>query len=96
MRLIDADSIRYWREIQCYGHGDFSEDELVSKREIDHLPTITPENLVVHGRWKQSEIPCEKFRCSVCGGAAWYYDVGKNVVKSRYCPNCGAKMDREN
>lgn len=48
---------------------------------------------VVHGRWIASEIPNEKYVCSICGGACWYYDYQAVVAKSRYCPNCGAKMD---
>lgn len=33
------------------------------------------------------------FECSACGK----YTVGKKgiTIKSRYCPNCGAKMDLE-
>lgn len=42
------------------------------------------------GRWIKSEIPNEKYVCSVCGGACWYYDVEGDVAKSAYCPNCGS------
>lgn len=44
------------------------------------------------GEWVPSDIPQEKYVCSVCGGACWYYDFQGDVAKSRYCPNCGAKM----
>ena len=44
------------------------------------------------GEWITSDIPQEKYVCSVCGGACWYYDCQGDVAKSRYCPNCGAKM----
>ena len=43
--------------------------------------------------WEKSDIPCEGYKCSVCGGAAWYYDSRGGVAKSRFCPTCGAKMD---
>lgn len=46
-----------------------------------------------NGAWVKSEILCEGYVCSECGGAAWYYDVGKTVLKSRFCPNCGARME---
>lgn len=46
------------------------------------------------GEWEVSNIPDEKYVCSVCGGACWYYDYQGEVAKSRYCPNCGAKMKR--
>lgn len=44
------------------------------------------------GEWVTSDIPQEKYVCSVCGGACWYYDYQGDVAKSRYCPNCGARM----
>lgn len=43
------------------------------------------------GYWKKADIPCEDFVCSVCGGGAWYYGHD-SVQKSRFCPNCGARM----
>lgn len=61
---------------------------------LDKIPSadVAP---VVHGHWEASGEPCEKFNCSVCGGASWYYDYQGDVAKSRFCPNCGAKMDLE-
>lgn len=44
------------------------------------------------GEWITSDIPQEKYVCSVCGGSCWYYDYQGDVAKSKYCPNCGAKM----
>ena len=41
-----------------------------------------------HGRW----LPCgfgKEIMCSVCGG-----ELG-DVWEYRHCPNCGAKMDKE-
>ena len=67
---------------------DFSEHD---KRVIEkHEKSLENQK---HGKWVSSEIPCEKYVCSECGGACWYYDVNKTVSKSSYCPNCGAKMD---
>ena len=45
------------------------------------------------GRWIESEIENEKYVCSVCGGACWYYDHEGEVEKSNFCPNCGAEME---
>jgi len=56
------------------------------------IPIIL-QDTVKHGQWEISDIPCEHFKCSVCGGGAWYYDYERDISKSRYCPNCGAKMD---
>lgn len=88
MRLIDADSLK--RTI----NNQYIISDTINQA-IDDAATITPESLVVHGKWEQSRIPCERFCCSICGGAAWYYDVNKIVEKSRCCPNCGARMDLE-
>ena len=51
--------------------------------------------VVRRGRWVKSDIQYEEYVCSECGGACWYYDYQATVAKSRYCPNCGAKMDLE-
>ena len=53
--------------------------------EIESLPTIQPE--VRRGRWTKDG--CEHkyfyYRCSVCGV--------DNDGRTKFCPNCGAKMD---
>lgn len=43
---------------------------------------------VVHGWWIFNDDWWD-FRCSLCGSY-----VG-NIKKLNYCPNCGAKMDKE-
>lgn len=40
MRLIDADSIVYYKHLECRGHGDFREEETVTREEIDSMPTV--------------------------------------------------------
>lgn len=42
--------------------------------------------------WVPSDVPNEKWICSKCGAACWYYDYNGDVSRSRYCPTCGAKM----
>jgi len=51
------------------------------------------KKFVRHGHWKKSEFPSEKYCCSVCGAGCWYYDYEGDVARSRYCPQCGARMD---
>lgn len=43
---------------------------------------------VKHGRWHWADDG--HCKCSVCGQ---YAVVKRVVVKTNYCPNCGAKMD---
>ena len=59
----------------------------------DTLALLKEQEPVRHGQWEPSPIPCEKYVCSCCGSACWYYDYEGVVAKSNYCPNCGAKMD---
>lgn len=64
-------------------------------KSINDTPAEIQTLQGLHGKWIKSDIPCEEYVCSVCGGAAWYYDYQGEVAKSRFCPNCGARMDLE-
>lgn len=66
------------------GFMDGKEQEKAEHTAMAHKPKM--------GHWIASDISNEKYVCSECGGACWYYDHKGNVAKSRYCPNCGAKM----
>ena len=53
---------------------------------------------VVHGRWillgkneHDYETSVEE-KCSLCGRYVYRYDT---ELQDNYCPNCGAKMDKE-
>lgn len=52
-----------------------------------------PAETVKRGHWEKSDIPNEEYVCSVCGGACWYYGYNGRLGKSRYCQNCGARME---
>lgn len=56
---------------------------------IWNAPTITPESLVRHGRWRWcgEDRWNDAYECSECGKI--------HTDDSSYCPNCGAKMDIE-
>ena len=56
---------------------------------IDNAPTVP------QGKWITSKIDGEKYNCSECGGACWYYDYRGDISKSNFCPNCGADMRGE-
>ena len=63
---------------------------------IDCIKTLSAADVapVRHGRWeKQSGL----YSCSECGMTC-PYDVQADVIEywaCNYCPNCGAKMDKE-
>ena len=53
-----------------------------AKELVRSIPAVDAVE-VKHGRWyDKGSLSC---RCSECGC--------KNIKESRYCPNCGAKMD---
>lgn len=96
MRLIDADVLRArlegmmkapWNAQSapyCWAHAYEAMQE-----ELDNAPTIEAEP-VRHGRWMMYATPDDHniwFACSLCNAA--------QNKESTYCPNCGARMDKE-
>ena len=77
-----------------------SGDYAAAFAEIAHAPAadVAP---VRHGRWIFTEY--EFFTCSVCGES--YYNGAESTAQAesylnsghtyKYCPNCGARMDKE-
>lgn len=71
----------------------FGYDAIEIMTEIQYMPAadVAP---VVHGRWiKPTKIGHRSFdilHCSVCDGVPCAVDEN-----TKYCPNCGAKMDGE-
>ena len=49
---------------------------------------------VVHGQWYMLE-DCanDGLYCSACGRRVHHEEFAYKKLKSKYCPNCGAKMD---
>ena len=71
----------------------------LTTRLIDAIPAADVAE-VRHGRWIElDECANEGVYCSVCHKKvykidyAWSNNPGK--MKSPYCPNCGARMDKE-
>ena len=95
MRQIDADELKYQAELCRETTEAFIE-------LIDQQPEIT--NDPIKGLWveeKQSTFLYRTF-CSVCGESAPYVFVSDDYYgstshgetrKTKYCPNCGAKME---
>lgn len=53
---------------------------------------------VRHGRWEfDGSDFADIWKCTACG-EDWYfeYDPRDEETRVNYCPNCGAKMDKEN
>ena len=86
MRLIDADAINDFHiDYSSYKEGPDEEDVTAW---LDEQPTIEAEP-VRHGEWLP--YPSDQYRkCSLCGIEYAKFAV---LLKYKYCPNCGAKMD---
>ena len=94
MRLIDADALKVdWYDDYETEDGDEYSYTYVSKYQIDNAPTIDAVP-VRHGRWTHERLPSTSggsysvIRCSECLSQF-------PLFETKYCPNCGAKMDGE-
>ena len=68
-----------------------SGDYAAAFSEIAHLPAADVAE-VRHGRWF-FKYP-NGWACSRCGEWGLMID-NRGIYKSSYCPNCGARMDKE-
>ena len=55
---------------------------------LNELPAVDAAPMI-HGRWVYEHDDPAMIPCSVCGYQVFRYN------NTRYCPNCGAKMDSE-
>ena len=69
--------------------------------DIENATTVNPESLRPHGHWigegdgyADGEIVLDVWNCSECD---YCIDDGTDDpdMLPKYCPNCGAKMDKE-
>lgn len=63
------------------------------KFDLMDAPIIEAEP-IRHGRWI-SESQQRVFKCSVCGNYLDFDGVNVGRGSANFCPNCGAKMDKE-
>lgn len=72
----------------------FSLGLLAAADEVSKMPHIEAAP-VVHARWAfEDNGYCTTAKCSNCGKYQGLYINGR-VPELKYCPDCGAKMDRE-
>ena len=78
------------RELAPYEENDFSQQMDVILAIVDAQPAADVVE-VRHGRWETAPYNgVYDMRCSACGFAP-----GIRFYSSDYCPNCGARMDKE-
>lgn len=80
-RLIDADA--FWKAMttRFYSYADLDEISDV----LDSMPTISPDD--VRGVWKWIHMATTDI-CPFCK-----YETGKRGIMTKYCPNCGARLE---
>lgn len=86
----------------CYGGGIISVMDgyghCICEFDAEDAPTVDAVE-VVHGEWEITEddyFDLVEMKCSVCGESYGFEDYEDCIPKNyHYCPNCGAKMDRE-
>ena len=72
----------------------YHSDTEVQGIAIDALELLKSQPEQKHGHWKQVEAGFTDMMCSECGELA-LLDLDRDFVLSKFCPNCGAKMDGE-
>ena len=87
-RLIDANK---FEKLVLNHRSDylFKEDVIAA---LAKQPTVDAVE-VVHGRWEPHHMVPGFVRCSACRDCITY-DEWPDGQKWKYCPNCGAKMDK--
>lgn len=82
MRLIDAD--KTYEVLTDHYHQRTELQHMALKEALNRVPTVEP---VKHGRWEWIGGYGPQYRCSECIMCA--------ERRTKYCPYCGAKMDKE-
>ena len=92
MRMIDADALKKSiKNMPNDYYGDLCIGDVL--KEIDNAPTIDAVP-VVRGEWNPIFKGADTCECSVCKRKGFSdSDYGFNATP--YCPNCGAKMGKE-
>lgn len=82
------------QETMTIASTELTDVELIEK--IREAPIVLKPNAdtaqVVHGRWINENLDDfldPRMRCSICA------EIESPLIKWRYCPNCGAKMDEK-
>ena len=89
MRLIDIEPVLKaaelaWKEL-------VSIDLLKDLEQVDAVPVV-PGRWILLGKNEHDYETSVEEKCSLCGRYVYRYDT---ELQDNYCPNCGARMDKE-
>ena len=97
-RYIDADKLysKVKEETNPYGKPTLDYESGVKVLDmINNQPTADVVE-VKHGEWYLlDECANEGVYCSVCHKKVYKTDYANQKLKSKFCPNCGARMEVE-
>lgn len=83
-------------QFEFYSHGTHCYEKAVYADVIKSFPAadVAP---VVHGEWVFDENDYDDltYSCSICGEPWTLIDGSPQDNKMHYCPNCGAKMRKD-
>ena len=92
-RYIDADKVVKWSYSEPR-YSDSVNDRTDLRDFLLSLPTVSPDEARGVGKWITKEHgKVWWYGCSCCGARPLKSRYEKKEVLSRYCPNCGAKME---
>jgi hypothetical protein len=92
-RYIDADKfISYLGFENTEEERDENIGEIVTLQDFDNQIAEDVQE-IKHGEWLPTNHPEQK-RCSVCDAISFIASY-PCIYRADYCPNCGAKMDKE-
>ena len=78
--LSNRDEWRWWSAVL--------KERTAFKFDVSDAPTV---DIVVHAKWMKDG---HHIRCSACNEYMCIQDRECNDIPQNYCPNCGAKMDK--
>lgn len=94
MRMIDGNAL--WDKVEAADWWDNRDRDTV-ERFVSNMPTIDPESLRPRGTWEgtaegyaDGELVYDTWTCSECG---YTVDTDDPDDLTKFCPNCGAKME---
>ena len=74
-------------KLEHYGNYEEKPCEIMFRNKADYAEAK-------HGEWIQlDECANEGIYCSVCHKKVYKIEYANQALKSKFCPNCGARMD---
>lgn len=82
------------RQIVCRYYTQWANVEQIKTDRCQYFKSKSDYQEVKHGYWHLVDNCANAgIYCSVCNKKVYKTDYANQKVKSKYCPNCGAKMD---